>query len=81
MPSAIAAADTTIGRLLTLGLHKGELRAAGWYGERFGRPQAGAADALVDEAAVPDLSQPAKDRWFDVLQQCGKYGGCCCICF
>ena len=75
---AICRTDTTLGLLLTIGLHKAALRGAAWYGRR-------AAERLGSEELQPAVglngdgssgsTDALGDRWFEVLQACGNYGG------
>ena len=67
-----ARADTTIGLILTIGLHKAALRGAGWYGERYGQ-RYGGSGAL--EPVACGAANPAHERWFEAMQLCGNYGG------
>ena len=74
-------ADTTLGLLLTIALHKAALRGAAWYGRR-------AAERVASEELQPAVapsgdadgsgnspgSSALGDRWFEVLQACGNYG-------
>lgn len=77
--------DTTIGLLLTIGLHKAALRGARWWGERGTRQRGDAAQALApaweeeggSEGAGSMYAPPtaaASAPWHTVLQECGNYG-------
>ncbi|PRW61577.1 hypothetical protein C2E21_0672 [Chlorella sorokiniana] len=67
--------DTTLGLLLTIGLHKAALRGAAWYGrraaQRLGSDELQPAVGLSGNASG---SGTLGDRWFEVLQTCGNYG-------
>lgn len=66
--------DTTIGLLLTIGLHRAALRGAYWFGARCG-PRYGEASAVAVPPGSSGGDAGAGGRWFEVLQACGNYGG------
>lgn len=74
-------ADTTLGLLFTIGLHKAALRGARWYSER----QALRSGATMQPTGPEGTAAPQGSGWADVLQACGNYGaggaplGGCCV--
>ena len=70
--TAPSCADTTIGLLLTIGLHKAALRGARWFGERYGQRYGGSGALEPVSGGAANL---AHERWFEAMQQCGNYGG------
>ncbi len=74
-------ADTTIGLLLTIGLHKAALRAACWYG-KWHSQQYGLSkqSKVVQEGDMPVATADARERWFTAMQLCGHYGEAAFVC-
>lgn len=75
----LPAADTTVGLLLTICLHKAALRAAHWYGERhsqrYGQPL---QLETADGGGGTTVAAAAGEPWFAALQLCGNYGAPAC---
>lgn len=80
LPPCSAHADTTIGLLLTILLHRGVLRATAWYAQRQ-QPPYEAADQAEEgpgesfQGGTVSAAAAAREPWTAALLLCGNYGG------